>query len=79
MTAMILKTQASYPQAQSFVVKLHRDAAPAEGRLIGRLEHVASGRQFTFNSAEELIACLAKVAAANQEPAANGAAEELHG
>jgi hypothetical protein len=55
---MILKTQASYPQAASFVLKLHRDAAPADGRLIGRLEHVASGKQFTFNSAEELIACL---------------------
>jgi len=61
---MILKTQASYPQAQSFVLKLHRDAAPAEGRLIGRLEHVASGRQYTFNSAAELIACLAQGAAA---------------
>ena len=61
---MILKTQASYPQAQSFVLKLHRDAAPAEGRLIGRLEHVASGRQYTFNSAAELIACVAQGAAA---------------
>jgi hypothetical protein len=75
---MILKTQATYPQAQSFVLKLHRDAAPAEGRLIGRLEHVASGRQLNFNSAEELIACLAKMAAASQEPAARASAEELH-
>jgi hypothetical protein len=74
---MILKTQASYPQAQSFVLKLHRDAAPAEGRLIGRLEHVASGRQFNFNSAEELIACLAKVAAPSEELAARAAPEEL--
>jgi len=75
---MILKTQATYPQAQSFVLKLHRDAAPAEGRLIGRLEHVASGRQFDFNTAEELIACLAQaVAAAGQEPAGCGAVEEL--
>ena len=56
---MILKTQASYPQTRSFVLKLHRDAAPAEGRLIGRLEHVATGKQLTFNNAEELIACLA--------------------
>ena len=75
---MILKTQASYPQARSFVLKLHRDAAPAEGRLIGRLEHVASGRQFNFNSAEELIACLAQgVAEAGQEPSARGTAQEL--
>ena len=62
---MILKTQASYPQARSFVLKLHRDAAPAEGRLIGRLEHVASGKQFAFNSAAELISCLAQGVAAD--------------
>ena len=60
---MVLKTQASYPQTLSFVLKLHRDAAPAEGHIVGRLEHVASGRQVTFNSAEELIACVAKAAA----------------
>jgi hypothetical protein len=57
---MILKTHASYPQAQSFVLKVHRDAAPADGKLIGRLEHVASGKQFDFNTAEELIACLVR-------------------
>ena len=56
---MILKTQASYPQAQSYVLKLHRDSSPAEGRLMGRLEHVASGKTVTFNTADELIACLA--------------------
>jgi len=39
----------------------------------------AGGDGSTFNSAEELIACLAKVAAASQEPAARDAAEELHG
>jgi hypothetical protein len=65
---MILKTQASYPQAQSYVLKLHRDSAPAEGRIIGRLEHVASGRQFNFNSAEELIECLASSAAESAAP-----------
>jgi hypothetical protein len=75
---MILKTQSSYPQARSFVLKLHRDAAPAEGRLIGRLEHVASGRQFDFHTAEELIACLAQGAAVSGELQARGA-EELRG
>jgi hypothetical protein len=76
---MILKTQTSYPQARSFVLKLHRDAAPADGRLIGRLEHVASGRQFDFHTAEELIACLARGAdaTASSEPQARAAAEEL--
>ena len=61
---MILKTQSSYPQTRSFVLKLHRDAAPAEGRLIGRLEHVATSKQLQFNNAEELIACVAACAAA---------------
>jgi hypothetical protein len=60
---MILKAQPTYPQDQSFVLKLHRDAAPAEGRLIGRLEHVATGRKYAFNTAEELVACLATAAA----------------
>lgn len=56
---MILKTQASYPQTRNFVLKLHRDAAPADGQLIGRLEHVATGKQLQFSNAAELIACLA--------------------
>ena len=59
---MILNTHASYPQTRIYVVKLHADADPQAGRLIGRLEHVASGRQFPFSSADELLACLAQVA-----------------
>jgi hypothetical protein len=60
---MILKTQASFPQTLSFVLKLHRDSAPTEGRVIGRLEHLASGKQVHFNTAEELIACIASAVA----------------
>jgi hypothetical protein len=56
---MTLKPHSSYPQALSYVLTLHRDAAPAEGRIVGRLEHVVSGRQFHFTTAEELLACLA--------------------
>ena len=55
---MILDTQASYPHSQTYVLKLHRTAAPADGRIVGRLEHVASGHQFPFSSVDELIACL---------------------
>jgi len=40
------------------VVKLHRDAQPASGRVFGRLECVASGEHFLFATAEELLACL---------------------
>jgi hypothetical protein len=57
---MTLKPHSSYPQALSYVLTLHRDAAPAEGRIVGRLEHVVSGRQFHFATAEELLACLAR-------------------
>ena len=55
---MILKAQTSYPQTFSFVLKLHRDAEPAKGQLVGRLEHVATGKQYTFGSKDELVACL---------------------
>jgi hypothetical protein len=55
---MILNAQASYPHAQTYVLKLHRDSSPRQGRIVGRLEHVASGLQFHFSSGEELLACL---------------------
>jgi hypothetical protein len=55
---MILSVHASYPHTHTYVLKLHHDAAPQHGRFIGRLEHLASGRQCDFASAEELLACL---------------------
>jgi hypothetical protein len=57
---MTLKPHASYPQARAYVLTLHRDAAPGEGAVIGRLEHVVSGKQFHFATADELVACLAQ-------------------
>jgi hypothetical protein len=60
---MVLNATASYPHNQTFVLKLHRDAAPQQGSLCGRLEHVASGHQFLFASGDELIACLSRFAA----------------
>lgn len=69
---MVLNTHASYPHDQTYVLKLHRDAAPQQGRFVGRLEHVASGRQLSFDSAEELIACLARVAGADDSNGADG-------
>ena len=66
---MVLNKQSSYPNTLAYVLKLHRDVAPNEGRIAGRLEHVASGRTLHFNSAEELIACLL------QDTAAIGASE----
>lgn len=67
---MVLNTNASYPHGQTFVLRLHRDAAPQQGRLVGRLDHVASGQQLTFETAEELISCLARAAELAESAAA---------
>ncbi len=69
---MVSNSLTSYPHARSWVLKLHSDAAPAEGLIVGRLDHVISGRQFVFHSAEELVACLTQVGQANA-PAIAGA------
>ena len=63
---MILATHPNYPNARAYVLKLHRDAQPARGKFIGRLENVTTGEQFVFGSAEELLACLARDAARKQ-------------
>jgi hypothetical protein len=60
---VILATHPSYPNALAYVLKLHRDARPGTGRLMGRLENVTTGEQFVFANAGELIACLAQDAA----------------
>jgi hypothetical protein len=57
---MILATHPNYPNARAYVLKLHRDARPGSGKLIGRLENVTTGEQFVFGNAEELLACLAR-------------------
>jgi hypothetical protein len=66
---MILKVHSSYPHSGTYVLKLHCDAAPGQGRFVGRLEHVASGYQSHFNSADELIACLVRAALLHGQPA----------
>ena len=60
---MVLNAHASYPHGQTYVLRLHRDASPSQGRIIGRLEHVSSGHQILFASADELIAGLIRAAA----------------
>lgn len=59
---MILSTHPSYPNARTYVLKLHRDAKPQAGRVIGVLENVSSGERFVFGSVAELVACLANTA-----------------
>ena len=60
---MILSAHPSYPNARAYVLKLHRDAQPGHGKVIGRLENVTTGEQFVFASADELLACLVRDAA----------------
>jgi hypothetical protein len=62
---MILATHPSYPTTRAYVLKLHRDARPGVGKVIGRLENVTTGEQFLFGNVDELLACLARDAAKN--------------
>jgi hypothetical protein len=55
---VVLANQPTYPQSRAYVLKLHCDAALAEGQVSGLIEHVATGRRFAFSNAEELIATL---------------------
>jgi hypothetical protein len=57
---MTLDSQATYPHTHSYVIKLHRDAAPERGVFVGRLQHIYTGEQCEFGSAEELLACLVR-------------------
>jgi hypothetical protein len=61
---MILSNRTSHPLARSYVLKL--DAPIDPGRIAGRLSHVATGRQFHFTSAAQLIARLVDGDAATQ-------------
>jgi hypothetical protein len=57
---MTLNRHASYPSTRSYVLKLHRDASPQRGLVVGRLENMTSGRHFDFHSADELLAYLSE-------------------
>ncbi len=71
---MILQATPPYPSQRSYVLKLHRDADPAGGRLVGRLEHIASGEHVDFDSGAALLAWLARHAAM-----ATGATQRVDG
>jgi hypothetical protein len=46
---------------RAFVVEFHADADVQAGRVIGRVEHVVSGRATSFQSQEMLLAFMAQV------------------
>jgi hypothetical protein len=68
---MTLNAITNFPSSRCYVLKLHRDAVPATGLVIGRLEHIASGAHVDFASDQGLLAALLKLsAAADTEDAA---------
>jgi len=60
---MTLNSHVNYPSTRSYVLKLHHDATPQHGQIVGRLENMASGHCFDFSTGEQLLACLARDAA----------------
>jgi len=55
---MPLDSQTQYPSKRSYVLKLHRDARPDQGLIMGTLDNMYSGQHCVFQSLQELIACL---------------------
>lgn len=51
---MTLNPHPQFPSFGVYVLKLHRDAAPEQGRLCGRVVHMASGDSSDFASAADL-------------------------
>jgi hypothetical protein len=49
------------PAARAFVVQLHVEADPVQGRLTGRVEHVVSGQAAHFDTLEGLLAFIERV------------------
>ena len=55
------ETRSALPVNWAFVVHLRPGALPEEGRMAGRVEHVASGRSEQFASLRELLVFLGRV------------------
>jgi hypothetical protein len=56
---MNLDNRQSFPATRRYVLKLHREALPQHGRVLGRLENLNSGDLFDFTSGDQLLVCLA--------------------
>jgi hypothetical protein len=70
-----LKPPASLSVHWAFVVEFDADADLQVGRVIGRVEHVVSGRATSFQSQEMLLAFMAQVL---REVRGDSAQRELH-
>lgn len=60
---MTLNPHPIHPAAGAYVLRLHRDARPDEGLLMGRIQHVASGDCADFACEEALLEWLRRHAA----------------
>jgi hypothetical protein len=68
---MSLSQESRYPSRRTYVLKLRSDAQP--GALSGRLENIVTGRQHSFESAYELLGCIAsELASAGGDPPLSG-------
>jgi len=66
-TAMTLIDVPLYSAQRTLLVKLHRDASPSKGELVGRLEHLTEGDRRFFRNAQELVEAIMSVAATVDE------------
>ena len=60
--------QPRLPPTQAFVVQFRWDTDPQQGRFVGRVEHIASGRACHFRSAEEILNFVATILAGGCQP-----------
>ncbi len=60
--------QAPVSVHRAFVVYFRTNSAVTQGRVAGRVEHVASGQATHFASLEELLAFMARVLATVRAP-----------
>jgi len=51
----------SLPVRRAFVVQFRAEADVEQGKFVGRVEHVVSGKATRFHSLEELLAFFARV------------------
>ena len=61
-----------FPQAKAFVVQLGDEADVPRGRLLGRVEHVTTGRAARFGSSAELVAFFRQCCPAQPRPGTGG-------
>ena len=56
-----LEQSPTFAPAQAFVVQFGRGAALDTGHVVGRVEHVVSGKAARFQSLDELVAFMSEV------------------